>query len=91
LPFNPGQPGVTVPPIPTRPTLTADELKAFAAALQQLDAIVVNATQAEAIQKALPELAGKLKIRERYLPTDRPRCSQFDDGSLRPMFCVPGR
>lgn len=91
LPFNPGQPGVTVPPIPDRPTLTPEELKAFAAALQQLDAIVVNATQAEAIQKALPELAGKLKTRERYLPTDRPRCSQSDDGSLRPMFCVPGR
>ncbi len=91
LPFNPGQPGVSVPPIPDRPTLTADELKAFAAALQQLEAIVVNATQAEAIQKALPELAGKLKIRERYLPTDPRRCSQADDGSLHPMFCVPGR
>ena len=91
LPFNPGQPGVMVPPVPNRPTLTADELKAFAAALQQLDAIVVNAAQAEAIQRALPELAGKLKVRERYLPTDRPRCSQSDDGSLRSMFCVPGR
>lgn len=91
LPFNPGQPGVTVPPIPDRPTLTADELKAFAAALQQLDAIVVNATQAEAIQRALPDLAGKLKARDRYLPTDRRRCSQADDGSLHPMFCVPGR
>lgn len=91
LPFNPGQPGVLVPPVADRPTLTPDELKSFAAALQKLDAIVLTDEQAEAVRRALPDLGDKLKARPRYLPGETPACILTDNGMLKPMFCVPGR
>lgn len=89
LPFNPGQPGVLVPPIGDRPTLTPEELKTFAAALQQLDAIVLTEEQAEAARQALPDLNVKLRIRPRFLPGEAAACGLAEDGTLKPMFCVP--
>lgn len=91
LPFNPGQPGTMIPPIADRPTLTPEELKAFAAALQQLERIVVTEEQAEAVRRVLPEIGDKLVARPRYLPNESAACCLADDGTLKPMFCVPGR
>ncbi|MFO0901704.1 MAG: hypothetical protein U0939_01820 [Pirellulales bacterium] len=91
LPFNPGQSSIIVPSIADRQTLSPEELTSFGDALAKLDAIVVNEEQSERIRTALPALEGKLKVRPRYLPGELPACSVADDGTLKPMFCMPTR
>ena len=91
IPFNPGQPGLSVAGIPSRPTLSPAELRGLDDALSQLDKIVLDEQQAELFKAALPKAGAKVVARPRYLPDEPPTCCQNEDGTLKPRYCTPGR
>ncbi|MFM7845272.1 MAG: leucine-rich repeat domain-containing protein [Planctomycetota bacterium] len=89
IPFSPGQPELTIPGAPGRPTLTPEDLRSLEEVLAKVDRLIMTDEQAERFKAALPNLAGKVKARPRYLPGEQQHCEENPDGTLRPTYSGP--
>lgn len=89
IPFNPGQPELTIPGAESRPTLTPEDLRSLEEVLAKLDHLVMSEEQAERFKAALPNLAAKVKARPRFLQGEQMPCEENPDGTLKAPYSGP--